>query len=168
MSIRIIKQFLPDEYERIRRMAVQRQRSKDAYGIHDGRMIANGIDAHVLGLAGEFAVAELFGGALDARTRLGGDDGAPDIELPNGETINVKTRREAGYSFLLTPGHTQLGADYGVLCWTLKQTPAHPLAVEIVGIISDADFDQACERMEFGHGPRIGVRPQVMRKVVKP
>lgn len=168
MSIRIIKQFLPEEYERIRRMAVLRQRSKDAYGIADGKMVTNGIDAHVLGLAGEFAVAELFGGALDARTRLGGDDGAPDVELDDGTTVNVKTRREPGYSFLLTPGHEHLGADYGVLCWTLRPTPAHPLAVEVAGIISDADFDAVCERMEFGHGPRIGVRPAVMRKVVRP
>lgn len=163
MKIRTICQFCPQELERLQRTAAQRQNSKDAYGIRDGRMVAHGVDAHVMGLAGEAFVTRLFGGAMDTACRLGGDDGAPDVTLPDGATVNVKTRAQPGYAYLLTPGHDGLGADYGVLVWRVT-----PDTYELGGIIGARDFDAVAEQMDYGHGRRIGVRPQLMRKTVRP
>jgi hypothetical protein len=163
MRIRTTCTFCPDEAERIRRMAAERQNSKDTAGIRDGRMVADGIAAHEMGLAGEAFVAVLFGGALDASSRLGGDDGAPDVILPGGITVNVKTRSAPGYAYLLTPGHNTLGADYGVLVWQIA-----PMAYELGGIIAASDFDAVAEPMDYGHGRRIGVKPQHMRRIVRP
>jgi hypothetical protein len=163
MRLRTICTFCPDELQRLSRIAAQRQNSKDALGIRDGRMCDNGIAAHAMGLAGEAFVARLFGGSVDGASRLGGDDGAPDVVLPDGVTLNVKTRAQPGYAFLLTPGHTSLGAHYGVLVWQVA-----PDTYELGGIVSASEWDTVAEPMNYGHGRRVGVRPDRMRRVVRP
>ena len=167
--IRIMVQFDESEATLLRHMARGRQVSKDAVGIRDGSMLPNGYEAHLLGLAGEVAVCQLTGARMDAAERLGGDDGEPDLLLPDGRTIEVKTRRSPGYAFVLPAGQTALRADIGVLAWLhTPVTPGFPLAIEIAGWCTAADFAEYAEDMDFGHGARRGIKPRFLRRMWRP
>jgi len=119
------------------------------------------VATHELGALGELAVARLLGGRLDESPRPGGDDGRPDVLLPDGRGVNVKTRSRSGYDFLLDPNQDSLRADYGVLCYTI----GGKLLLEVVGWLTDADLQQYGVRRDYGHGPRLALAARHLRPI---
>lgn len=118
-------------------------------------------ETHTIGAIGELAVAKLLGGTLDETARPGGDDGRPDVLLPDGKGVNVKTRIRKGYDFLLDPGQQELGADYGVLCWLV----GGKLTVEVAGWCTNTDLKRHGKPKDFGYGVRLALDADLLRPI---
>ncbi len=105
---------------------IARQRSESYADIDGGRLHGDQTsqDAHLTGVIGELAVAELYGGSIDREIYEGGDDGY-DL-LFDGTSIDVKTTQTTALTRpdLIVPTDPAPTADYYYLVHWLEQDSA--------------------------------------------
>jgi len=152
-----------EDLSRARRLAEVRNSCKSHGVNHRWRRERDDLATHELGALGELAVAQLLGGMVDEAGRPGGDDGAPDVVLPDGKGVSVKVRAGRYWDFLLDPGQKELGADYGVLCWTVGGI----LTLQIAGWCTDEDVRQHGVVKDYGHGRRLALAPGHLRPIME-
>lgn len=107
---------------------IKRQRGKELSNIPTNKADDGKSDAeiHIFGAIGELAVCRLLGLEPCEQWSRHEDyshvDDGKDLMLPNGRTIDVKTR-QPGRDFAMNPGRgeTDFKADYGVLVWLEKR-----------------------------------------------
>lgn len=112
----------------------------------------SGLEVHIEGLLGEYAVAKAFNVLPDISLHLHGDDKV-DLRLPDGRTAQVKYRRKRGYDYAIN-SMEEFVADVGILCW-----PAEG-GVEVVGMITRERFKEVAVVENFGYGKRYVARYQ--------
>lgn len=151
-----------EDIERAKALAAVRNGSK-AHGVNHKWSARPDQDIHLLGILGEMAIAHLLGGNLDATARPGGDDGQPDVRLPDGRGVNVKTRTHSTYDFLLDPGKRELDADYGVLIACLGGT----LTLQVQGYCTDDLLRRYGREVDYNHGPRWALAPHHFRPITE-
>lgn len=117
-------------------IGLARDANKQLAGVYSRRFDAHSSDSriHIVGAMGEIAVARCYGLQVNTDLYLDGDGGV-DFTLPDGRTVDVKTRGEPNCDLLTYPGMSDFTADYAVLCWLMK-----PGAVGIVGYVAREDF----------------------------
>lgn len=144
---------------------------------------------HVWGVMGEIAVARVSGGSIDLSISPMGDEGAGDVLLPSGKTIEVKTRGRWGWDWA-TNGSSldEVKADYIALVWPepgpkgesklLKRVrlacgvsgkmPSEcadyvgPAMMTVVGWQTRSALDAIVQRQDFGYGSRAVIPYQRM------
>ena len=142
------------EMRGIRLLAQGRYNPKIERGMGDLDMGNDGLDAHVQGLLGEYAVAKALNITLDLSLTLHGDD-KRDLHLSDGRGIEVKYRNKRGYDFALrSTDPAEFVAEIGVLVW-----PAEGGA-EIVGCISRQKFLKVAKVADYGYGKRLVAGPE--------
>ena len=112
---------------------IAHERSRSYEDIDDRRLYGEqtNLDAHLTGVIGELAVAELYDGTIDREIYERGDEGY-DLVL-NGTTIEVKTTRTSSLTrpVLIVPSEPTPAADYYFLVHWVE-----PRTVRIIGYAS--------------------------------
>ena len=114
----------------------------------------------IVGKLGEVAFSHHFGWPVDWVVRLGGDSW--DFELPNGETVDVKSvpvKRNMGYDFGIPIGEGESLATYYV---QVLIAPNRLYGVITGGISRERFYDTAHEEDGWEH--RGSVRPRVVNR----
>lgn len=133
----------------LRLLAKGRHLPKERAEVVSRHMTGDGLEVHVQGLLGEYAVAKALNILLDIALHLCGDD-KRDLHLPDGRSLQVKYRSRKGFDFaLLSTDPREFAADIGVLVW-----PAVG-GCDIVGCISRAKFLRVARIADYGHGERL-------------
>ncbi len=112
---------------------IAHERIESYEGIDDRRLFGEqtNLDAHLTGVVGELAVAELYDGTIDRETYERGDEGH-DLAF-NGTTIDVKTTRTSSLTRpdLIIPTDPTPTADYYFLVHWVE-----PRTARIIGYAS--------------------------------
>lgn len=121
---------------------------------YDRHMGNDGLEAHVLGLMGEYAVAKALNIMLDIAIYPRADD-RRDLTLPDGRTLQVKYRERRTNDYALrSTDPAEFEADIGVLVCAARG------GCEIVGVISREKFLLVAEVKDYGYGARLVAGPK--------
>jgi len=165
----------PTQQAFLRSLAVERNKGKRNNKRGWGRLTAE--DNHYIGLLGEYAASRVLDGYDYDRACYGasGDGGNADLTGPAGG-INVKTRTRRGYDFALTGDSLEgFKADAAVLVWPAPEyedrlaTPQDTsISLDVVGIVSYADFAAKAVHKDFGYGLRLVLEHQHFIPIRRP
>lgn len=165
----------PSQQTFLRDLAAQRNKGKRNNRRGWGKLTAE--DNHYIGLLGEYAASRLLDGYSYSKEIFGasGDGGLADLQGPAGG-INVKTRTRRGYDFALS-GDSLDGfkADAAVLVWPAQGCEANlatpqdvNISLDVVGIVSYADFAAKAVHKDFGYGLRLVLEHQHFTPIHRP
>lgn len=169
----------PSQQTFLRDLAAQRNKGKRNNRRGWGKLTAE--DNHYIGLLGEHAASRVLDGYSLDRACYGasGDGGMADLIGPAGG-VNVKTRTKRGYDFALsTDSLDGFKADAAVLVWpgddaTQKLLCSDPkpqdvnISLDVVGIVSYADFAAKAVHKDFGYGLRLVLEHQHFTPIHRP
>ena len=112
---------------------------------------------HLVGVMGEYVVAGFLGARVDDSVSLTGDDKITDLRV-HGRTVQVKTRKVLhGETWLYFNRREDFKADIAVLAATENLTTVH-----VIGWITREEFLEKAEEVDWGYGPRHGVRQSAL------
>ena len=136
------------------------------YRIHPTK---SDLQTHYEGCRAEYAVAKVLNGSADWTCSLHGDDGMPDIDLPDGTTVQVKYRRKRGWDFaLLGDDYEEFTSDIGILVWPANgddvRSTSHQ-SVDIVGYITREQFEKRAIIKNYGYGARLVVEANQLEPI---
>ena len=137
-----------DELAEARRIGEERNTNKEKRRVQSRKSSAkmSDVEAHVVGVMGELAVAGHLGGTIDKNRYKGGD--TYDVKLPCGHFVSVRTRdgdRNRHPDRVILSNSRREGRSNTVCC--IKRG----MAVEIVGFWAPGD---EVDVHDFGYGPR--------------
>lgn len=134
--------FTEDVLKELWPIARNRNERSRARGVRNERRDASRTDLQVdwMGVLAEYAVAQVIGGVPHLGDD-GGDGNQPDVLLPNGKGVEVKSTMKRGYNLIAKATGTidsatvSIHADYMVLVW-----PVDNRNVEVVGWVTTKRF----------------------------
>ena len=135
-------------------LARLRNDPKEAAGVASKKLdhMRGELDAHIVGVESEMAVASLYGVELDTQHGLGGDAGS-DLQIGQ-RRVEVKCRRVPGYDFALMHAG-EMRSDAGVLVY---ETGTRGTYV-IHGAITRENFSKNAKLVDYGYGQRRALSP---------
>lgn len=148
-----------DEVRSAHRLAHERQRVNRRNDVENERKSSDDDEAIAfMGAAGEMAVAKLLGGTADTSVDWGDP---PDVRLPNGETVEVKTRRKQKYDFHIESADPAdvFEDEYGILVWCT----GGGRDLVVVGWTTPDHFLEHAYRKDRGHGECLWLAWQDLR-----
>jgi len=145
-------QLTPAEVAFCLAIATQRDASKPN---RDSRHSTNqsGFGVHFSGVIGEVAFRKVYGGRIDQTIMPTGDKHKPDIVIPDGRKIEVKTSTFTGTDVTLKFEKNELDFEW---C-SLVQILGWPDIVNVFPIWSKDRLEFTKE--DYGHGERLVFRP---------
>jgi hypothetical protein len=139
------------ELWKLQQLTLARQEVKGAKNVATKKFDPSQSDFKIAyeGLTAEYAVAKFFGEPFDMRILLGGDGGVQDLYVGD-LRVQVKYSKRGLLYFNSLP---DFAADVAILV-----SCPQPGWCELEGVISRAKFLKSYEQMDFGFGPRVGVK----------
>lgn len=134
-------------------IAANRNNPKEQHGVHSKKIDASKseLDAHLMGVKAEIAVASYYGSCVSYFAQLTGDDGV-DVKV-NGFDVEIKCRGRVGYDFaLLSDDPYDFTADIGILVYRISDD-----VFRIQGTISRYMFIRTYKVRDYGYGSRAYV-----------
>lgn len=128
---------IPDRYFPVVRISDEERTALELLGMERAKTSPGSIEAHVRGIMGEYAVAELFSVDIDSNIYDGGD---PGFDLcVNGKLVDVKTANQRQNNPSLLVDATQdLFADYYVLVQELSRCSYRVFGYASVEVVAAA------------------------------
>lgn len=147
-------EFTGKEIDRIAQLAQQ----KEQWGANPLAKYRDGVELHVDGLRGEWAVAKSLG---HARMPASLEPDEFDLVLVDNVTAQIKySRSHALEWFVLSANHETLGAHVGILVLADK---VESRECHIVSWITDEAFENLKQQIDLGSGPRWAVKRSSMK-----
>lgn len=123
----------------------------------------SGFTVHYAGVVGELCFRRVYGGKIDTTVRPGGDGHTPDILLPDGRRVEVKTSLFSGKGVELKLEPDEVGRfDYCCLVQvSLLDTGL------VYPIWSWLEIQPALAWKDYGYGPRRVYRPNYPQEAIR-
>lgn len=123
-----------------------------------------GFGVHLAGVIGELCFRNVYGGKIDTRTLPDGDGHGPDIVLPDGRKVEVKTSLFSGPDVEMKLKADELGLAefYSLVQVTLPDSG-------VVWPIWPWSFiEPRLIKKDYGYGPTLAFKPQDFSSEAKP